>query len=204
MKTSVISKEFRDRYLSDPKDPDAFEGRAIVFDGPGGLSPPHRRSGAQHRRALRCCSSAAPGRSAIRAAPRWSTCSRPAYLLKKGVHALPCIGDGRQSGTSGSPSILNASPEAAAGGGLALLKTGDRVRIDLDKGEANILISDEELAKRRAELAAKGGFPIPKSQTPWQEIQRGMVDQFAEGMVLKPAVKYQRVAHNMGVPRDNH
>ena len=128
----------------------------------------------------------------------------PAALIKRGIHALPCIGDGRQSGTSGSPSILNASPEAAAGGGLALLKTGDRVRIDLNKGEANILISDEELAKRRADLDAHGGFPIPKSQTPWQEIQRGMVDQFSEGMVLKPAIKYQDVAQTMGIPRDNH
>src|SRR6185295_3701586 len=89
----------------------------------------------------------------------------PAYLIRKGVHSLPCIGDGRQSGTSGSPSILNASPEAAAGGGLSILKTGDPVRIDLNTGEANILLPAEELAKRRAELAAKGGFPIPKSQT---------------------------------------
>jgi dihydroxy-acid dehydratase len=128
----------------------------------------------------------------------------PATLIKKGVHSLPCIGDGRQSGTSGSPSILNASPEAAAGGGLALVRTGDRVRIDLNKGEANILISDEELAKRRAELEGHGGFPIPRNQTPWQEIQRGMVDQFSEGMVLKPAIKYQHVAKEMGIPRDNH
>ena len=102
----------------------------------------------------------------------------PAYLIKKGIHALPCIGDGRQSGTSGSPSILNASPEAAVGGGLALLKTGDRVRIDLNKGTANILISDEEMqaAPRRA-AAAMAAITIPKHQTPWQEIQRGMVDQ---------------------------
>ncbi len=107
----------------------------------------------------------------------------PAALIKRGVNALPCIGDGRQSGTSGSPSILNASPEAAAGGGLALLKTGDRVRIDLEKGTADILISDEELAQRRAALEANGGFPIPQSQTPWQEIQRSMVAQFDEGMV---------------------
>ena len=128
----------------------------------------------------------------------------PAALIKRGVHSLPCIGDGRQSGTSGSPSILNASPEAAAGGGLALIQTGDRVRIDLNTGEANILISDEELAKRRADLEAQGGFPFPESQTPWQEIQRGMVDQFSEGMVLKPAIKYQHVAKTMGIPRDNH
>lgn len=128
----------------------------------------------------------------------------PATLIKQGVHSLPCIGDGRQSGTSGSPSILNASPEAAAGGGLALLRSGDRVRIDLRRGSADILIPEGELADRRAALEAAGGYPIPPSQTPWQEIQRGIVDQLDEGMVLKPAVKYQRVAQTMGIPRDNH
>ena len=128
----------------------------------------------------------------------------PASLLKKGIHSLACIGDGRQSGTSGSPSILNASPEAAVGGGLALLKSGDRVRIDLRKGEANILISDEELEQRREKLKSNGGYTYPESQTPWQEIQRGIVDQLSEGMVLKPAVKYQRVAETKGIPRDNH
>jgi dihydroxy-acid dehydratase len=127
----------------------------------------------------------------------------PAALIKEGITSLPCIGDGRQSGTSGSPSILNASPEAAANGGLALLKTGDRVRIDLRKGIANILISKAELARRRKALLRRGGFRYPASQTPWQEIQRSMVDQLADGMVLKPAVKYQRVAQN-GVARDNH
>jgi dihydroxy-acid dehydratase len=128
----------------------------------------------------------------------------PSYLITQGVHSLACIGDGRQSGTSGSPSILNASPEAAAGGNLAILKTGDQVRIDLNKGEANILISDEEIAKRRAELEAAGGYKYPAHQTPWQEIQRGMIDQLGSGGVLKPAVKYQRVAQTMGIPRDNH
>jgi dihydroxy-acid dehydratase len=128
----------------------------------------------------------------------------PAYLLAKGITSLPCIGDGRQSGTSGSPSILNASPEAAAGGGLALLRTGDRVRIDLVKHSADILISAAELAQRRADLQGRGGYHYPQSQTPWQEIQRGMVDQLSDGMVLKPAVKYQRVASTYGVPRDNH
>ena len=131
----------------------------------------------------------------------------PDALLKKGIMELPCIGDGRQSGTSGSPSILNASPEAATGGGLALVKTGDRVRIDLKKREANILISDEELAERRAEIQAKiagGGLDyVPESQTPWQEIQRGIVDELSRGMVLKPAVKYRDVAHKFR-PRDNH
>ncbi|MGL4495754.1 MAG: dihydroxy-acid dehydratase, partial [Beijerinckiaceae bacterium] len=134
----------------------------------------------------------------------------PDYLIKKGVTSLPCIGDGRQSGTSGSPSILNASPEAATGGGLALLKSGDRVRIDLKKRTANILIDDAELAKRKAEFAKKG-YDYPASQTPWQEIQRGMIDELSNGMVLKPAVKYQRIAQKpgakgapRGVPRDNH
>jgi dihydroxy-acid dehydratase len=127
----------------------------------------------------------------------------PAALIKRGITALPCIGDGRQSGTSGSPSILHASPEAATNGGIALLKTGDRVRIDLGKGTADILISKAELSRRRAALLKRGGYHYPESQTPWQEIQRGMVDQLADGMVLKPAVKYQRVAQK-NVPRDNH
>jgi dihydroxy-acid dehydratase len=128
----------------------------------------------------------------------------PSDLLKRGVHSLPCVGDGRQSGTSGSPSILNASPEAAAGGGLALLKDGDRVRIDLNKGTADILISKEELEKRRAALKTSGGYKIPESQTPWQEIFRANVDQLSEGMVLKPAIKYQKIAQTKGLPRDNH
>jgi dihydroxy-acid dehydratase len=128
----------------------------------------------------------------------------PGALIKRGVLSLPCIGDGRQSGTSGTPSILNASPEAAAGGGLALLQTGDRIRIDLNKRSADILLSAEELEKRRADLEARGGFAYPASQTPWQEIQRSMVDQLSEGMTLKPAVKYQKVAQTFGVPRDNH
>ena len=122
------------------------------------------------------------------------------------MHALPCVGDGRQSGTSGSPSILNASPEAAAGGGLALLKTGDRVRIDLQQARGRTSsISDAELSRapRRA-AASTAASPIPKSQTPWQQIQREMVAQFDEGMVLKPAVAYQRLAQTTGVPRDNH
>src|SRR5690606_9724859 len=128
----------------------------------------------------------------------------PDYLIKKGIHSLACIGDGRQSGTSGSPSILNASPEAAAGGNLAILRTGDRVRIDLNKGAADILISDEEIATRRAALEADGGYKFPRHQTPWQEIQRGIIDQLGDGAVLKPAVKYQRIAQTEGVPRDNH
>ncbi|QTL04066.1 dihydroxy-acid dehydratase family protein [Aquabacter sp. L1I39] len=203
MKTSVISEEFRARFLSNPDDLNAFEGPAVVFEGPEDY---HHRiddpSLGIDEHTLLFIRGTGPigypgGAEVVNMQP-------PAALLKAGVKALPCIGDGRQSGTSGSPSILNASPEAAAGGGLSLLRTGDRVRIDLNTGSADILISDAELTERRAELEAKGGFPIPKSQTPWQEIQRSMVEQFDEGMVLKPAVKYQRVAQTMGVPRDNH
>ena len=203
MKTSVISKEFRDRYLANPKSPNAFEGRAVVFEGPEDyhhrIDDPALNIDEHSMLFIRGTGPIGyPGGAEV------VNMQPPAYLIKKGIHSLPCIGDGRQSGTSGSPSILNASPEAAAGGGLAILRSGDQVRIDLNKGEANILISADELARRRAELAAKGGFPIPRSQTPWQEIQRSMVDQFSEGMVLKPAIKYHDVAHTMGVPRDNH
>ena len=128
----------------------------------------------------------------------------PDYLIKRGITSLACIGDGRQSGTSGSPSILNASPEAAAGGGLALIRTGDRVRIDLGRGTADILISDEELATRRTALAAEGGYQYPAHQTPWQEIQRAIVGQMSTGAVLEPAIAYQRIAQLKGLPRDNH
>ncbi|HQZ11388.1 MAG TPA: IlvD/Edd family dehydratase [Devosia sp.] len=203
MKTSVISKEFRDRYLSNPKDPEAFEGRAIVFEGPEDY---HHRLDDPAMNIDEHCILFIRGVGPIGypGAAEVVNMQPPAALIKRGILSLPCIGDGRQSGTSGSPSILNASPEAAAGGGLALIRTGDMVRVDLNKGEANILISNEELAKRRAELDAKGGFAIPPSQTPWQEIQRGIVDQLGNGMVLKPAVKYQRVAQTQGLPRDNH
>ena len=114
------------------------------------------------------------------------------------------MGDGRQSGTSGSPSVLNASPEAAAGGGLAILKNGDRVRIDLNTGDCNVLLSEAEIAKRTAELEKNGGYKVPESQTPWQEIFRKETDQLAQGMVLKGAVKFQRVGKVHPVPRDNH
>jgi dihydroxy-acid dehydratase len=203
MKTSVISEEFRQRYLSNPKDKNAFEGRAVVFDGPEDyhhrIENPSLKIDENTLLFVRGAGPIGyPGSAEV------VNMQPPAALIKKGITSLPCIGDGRQSGTSGSPSILNASPEAAAGGGLALLKTGDRVRIDLNKGTANILISKAEYDRRRAALQKHGGYHYPKSQTPWQEIQRGMVDQLADGMVLKPAVKYQRVAQTGGVPRDNH
>jgi dihydroxy-acid dehydratase len=202
MKTSVIDAEFRKRYLSNPKDPEAFEGRAIVFDGPEDY---HHRIEDPKLKIDEHCVLFIRGAGPIGypGSAEVVNMQPPGALIKKGVHALPCIGDGRQSGTSGSPSILNASPEAAVGGGLALVRTGDKVRIDLKKRTANMLITDNELEARRANFQ-KHGFPYPASQTPWQEIQRGIVDQLADGMVLKPAVKYQRVAQTMGVPRDNH
>ncbi|HEY6023172.1 MAG TPA: IlvD/Edd family dehydratase [Pseudolabrys sp.] len=202
MKTSVISDDFRTRYLSDPKDKNAFEGRAVVFDGPEDY---HRRIDDPSLKIDEHTLLFMRGAGAIGypGSAEVVNMQPPAALIKKGITALPCIGDGRQSGTSGSPSILNASPEAAANGGLALLKTGDRVRIDLRKGTADILVSKAELSRRRAALLKNGGYHYPTSQTPWQEIQRGIVDQLADGMVLKPAVKYRRVAQK-STPRDNH
>jgi dihydroxy-acid dehydratase len=202
MKTSVISAEFRQRYLSDPSHPNAFEGRAVVFDGPEDY---HRRIDDPALGIDEHCILFMRGAGPIGypGSAEVVNMQPPAALIKKGVTSLACIGDGRQSGTSGSPSILNASPEAAMGGGLALLKTGDRVRIDLNKGTANILIPPTELAERAVALKRDGGYRYPPSQTPWQEIQRAMVEQLSDGMVLEPAVKYQRVAQTF-VPRDNH
>jgi dihydroxy-acid dehydratase len=203
MKTSVISEEFRNRYLSNPDDPDAFEGKAIVFEGPEDyhdrIDDPSLQIDENSMLIIR---GAGPigypgGAEVVNMQP-------PSALLVRGVHSLPCIGDGRQSGTSGSPSILNASPEAAAGGGLAILRTGDQIRIDLRLGTADMLISEEEIESRNRELEETGGFPFPESHTPWQEIQRGMVGQFDEGMVLTPAVKYQDTARRFGPPRNNH
>jgi len=202
MKTSVISDKFRERYLSNAEDPEAFEGRAVVFDGPEDyhrrIDDPSLDIDADTLLVMRGVGPVGfPGSAEV------VNMQPPASLIRRGIEALPCIGDGRQSGTSGSPSILNASPEAASGGGLALLKTGDRIRVDLRKGRADILVSKVELARRRRALQKRGGFPYPASQTPWQEIQRAIIDQLANGMVLKPAVKYQRVAQNF-TPRDSH
>jgi dihydroxy-acid dehydratase len=203
MKTSVISPEFRARYLSNPDDPDAFEGPAVVFDGPEDY---HHRiddpaTGITTDTVLFMRGAGPVG---YPGAAEVVNMRPPAYLIEDGVHALPCVGDGRQSGTSGSPSILNASPEAAAMGGLALLRTGDRVRIDLRKGRADMLVDEAELANRRAALEAKGGYSYPASQTPWQEIQRALVGQMDTGAILEGSEKYQRIAQTKGLPRDNH
>lgn len=203
MKTSVISSEFRDRYLSNPDDPEAFEGPAIVFDGPEDY---HRRIddpslGITTETVLFMRGAGPVG---YPGAAEVVNMRPPSYLISEGVHALPCIGDGRQSGTSGSPSILNASPEAAAMGGLALLQTGDRVRIDLGKRSVNVLIPEDELAARRAALVADGGYRYPVSQTPWQEIQRSLVGQLERGAILEGSDRYQRIAQTHGIPRNNH
>src|SRR5271163_4907517 len=203
MKTSVISKEFRDRYLINPKDPNAFEGRAIVFEGPEDY---HHRIDDPSLNIDEHCILFVRGTGPI-GYPGGAEVLKmqpPAALIKRGILSLPCIGDGRQSGTSGSPSILNATPEAAADGGLAILKTGDMVRIDLNKGSANILISDDEVKKRHAELKAKGGFPYPANQTPWQEIYRSTVGQQATGACMELATRYHDIAGKFGVARDNH
>jgi dihydroxy-acid dehydratase len=203
MKTSVISQEFFDRYLANPDDPDAFEGPVVVFEGPEDyhdrIDDPALAIDENTILIMR-----GVGPIGYPGAAEVVNMQPPGDLIRRGVFSLPCIGDGRQSGTSGTPSILNASPEAAAGGGLALLQTGDRIRIDLRKRSADILVSDDELARRRADLEARGGYPVPESQTPWQEIQRSMVDQLSEGMVLKPAIKYQRIVQSYPAPRDNH
>jgi dihydroxy-acid dehydratase len=203
MKTSVISAEFRARYLADPDDPDAFEGRAVVFDGPEDY---HARIDdpdlAIDERCILFMRGAGP--IGYPGAAEVVNMRAPIQLLAAGVHALPCIGDGRQSGTSGSPSILNASPEAAIGGGLAVLRTGDRIRVDLHKGTVDLLVSESELESRLGALKESGGYPYPASQTPWQEMQRQSVGQLATGAVLEPAVKYQRIAKTKGIPRHNH
>ena len=203
MKTSVISDDFRKRYLSDPDDPEAFEGIAVVFDGPEEYH--HRIDDPTlgiTEKSLLFMRGAGPigypgSAEVVNMRP-------PVQLLANGIDSLPCIGDGRQSGTSGSPSILNAAPEAAAMGGLALLQSGDRVRIDLRKRTANILISDEELQTRRDKMMAEGGYAYPESQTPWQEMQRGVVGQMDSGAILEGSEKYQRIAQTRGLPRDSH
>ena len=203
MKTSVISTEFRDRYLSDPASPDAFTGSVVVFDGPEDyhhrIDDPAEDVTPDSILVMRGAGPVGhPGAAEV------VNMRPPAYLIKQGVHALPCIGDGRQSGTSGSPSILNASPEAATGGNIALLKTGDRMRIDLNTRRVDVLIDEAEMAARRTAFEAAGGYKYPASQTPWQEFQRSMIGELETGAVLEPAVKYHRIVDTLGLPRDNH
>lgn len=203
MKTSVISPAFRAEFLSNPNDPNAFECKAIVFDGPedynARIEDPSTKVDSRTILVMR-----GAGPLGYPGAAEVVNMHPPGRLLNQGVSALPCIGDGRQSGTSGSPSILNASPEAAAGGNLAVLQDGDVLRVDLNKRLVNILVSEEELKKRRDELEKNGGFKVPESHTPWQEIFRKETGQLSDGMVIESAVKYQRIAQKYPAPRDNH
>jgi dihydroxy-acid dehydratase len=203
MKTSVISPAFRQRYLSDPADPDAFEARAVVFDGPedyhARIDDPALGIDENSILVIRGVGPLGfPGGAEV------VNMRAPAALIRAGIDALPCLGDGRQSGTSGSPSILNAAPEAAAGGGLALLRTDDRIRIDLRQREVNLLVAADELDRRRAELAAAGGYAIPAAQTPWQDLSREITGQYPGGAVIERAIPYQRIAQTKGLPRDSH
>ncbi len=202
MKTSVINAEFRSRYLSDPADPEAFEGPVFVFDGPEDfhkrIDDPALGITAESILVMR---GAGPkgypgGAEVVNMRP-------PSYLIKQGVRTLPCIGDGRQSGTSGSASILNASPEAADGGNLAILRDGDRLRVDLRARKVELLVPQAEIEARRAALEAAGGFRVPESQTPWQALFREKVRPFSEGMILEGADTFRDIAHK-GMPRHSH
>ena len=197
MKTSVISKEFKDKFLSRPGKEGVLEGRVIVFEGSEDYHDRlNDKSLNMDENSILVIRGAGPvgwpgSAEVVNMQPSDE-------LIKQGITELPCIGDGRQSGTSGSPSILNASPESATGGGLAWLRTGDTVVIDLNNYTANMLVSDEEI-----ELRKKDGVPpYPESQTPWQEIQRNLVGELSDGAVLENAVKFQKVRKKL--PRDNH
>ena len=193
MKTSVISPEFRKKYLERKGDKDAFEGTAIVFEGPEDYH--HRINDPKlpiDENSILFIRNTGP--VGYPGAAEVVNMLPPDRLVKGGVLLLPCVGDGRQSGTSASPSILNASPEAAVGGGLALLKTGDKVRVDIGKRRADILISDAELAKRKAAWKPH----VKESQTPWQELQRKFIGQLASGACLDFAVNYQKIAADQG------
>jgi dihydroxy-acid dehydratase len=199
MKTSVITEEFRDKYLRRPGDENAFEGTAIVFEGPEDyhhrINDPALPIDEDSILVIRNCGPVGyPGSAEV------VNMLPPDRLVKRGIALLPCIGDGRQSGTSGSPSILNASPEAVVGGGLALLKTGDKVRIDLNKRKADMLISDAELAARRAAWVA----PTLDNATPWQEMYRAHVGQLSTGACLDFALPYQKIVETKPLPRHSH
>ena len=197
MKTSVISDDFRARYLSEPGAENRFECRAVVFDGSGDyharINDPALGIDERSMLVIRGAGPVGwPGSAEV------VNMQPPDALIRKGITALPTLGDGRQSGTSASPSILNASPESAAGGNLALLRTGDIVRVDLDAGSCDVLVSNEILAARRLEIRPQ----VPASQTPWQQIYRATVGQLHIGACLELALPYRGVGQDM--PRHNH
>lgn len=197
IKTSVISPEFRQRYLSKPGAENRFEGRAIVFEGPEDY---HERINDPALQIDEDCFLVIRGSGSIGypGAPEVVNMTPPDYLVKRGVELLPCIGDGRQSGTSASPSVLNASPESAVGGGLALLRTDDRIAIDLNTCRCDALVDEAEWSKRRAAWKA----PVLENQTPWQELHRKCAGQLGAGMCLDFATCYRNVGAKLA--RDNH
>ncbi len=199
MKLSVIDPEFRSRFLSDPDQPNVFEGKAVVFEGPEDyherIEDPDLGVDEHSILVIRNCGPVGyPGGAEV------VNMQPPAALLKAGVHTLPTMGDGRQSGTSGSPSILNVSPEAVVGGGLALLHTGDRVRIDLNSRKVDVLLPEGELDARRRGWTR----PALEHKTPWEQISRSMVGQHATGACLEPATLYLNIVEERGESRNNH
>ena len=199
MKTSVISEEFRERYLSNPKHPNAFDAKAVVFEGPEDY---HHRINSSKLKIdensiliIRGCGPVGyPGSAEV------VNMQPPDRLLKQGINALPTLGDGRQSGTSESPSILNVSPESAIGGDLSIVKTGDKLRIDLNKKRVDLLISPTEFKKRRKEKK----IPKLKNQTPWQEISRKTVGQLEDGACMNLSGVYLDIVNKKGPPRNSH
>ena len=197
MKTSVISDDFRERYLSRPGHENVFEVRAIVFEGPedyhARINDAALNIDADCLLVIRGCGPVGyPGSAEV------VNMQPPDQLIKQGIRELPTPGDGRQSGTSGSPSILNVSPESAVGGGLAILVTGDAVRIDLNTGTLDVLLDDDTLSARRQALEET----VIEHQTPWQEIYRSTVGQLAGGGIIELAAKYQRIRKTL--PRHSH
>jgi len=199
MKMSVVGEVFRRTYLEQPGAENSFEARAVVFEGPedyhARINDPSLEIDAHCILVIRGCGVVGyPGSAEV------VNMDPPAALLRRGITALPCIGDGRQSGTSASPSILNISPEAAVGGGLSLLRSGDRIRVDLNQRTVNVLVAESELARRRELPAAS----MPQSQTPWQELYRQLVGPLSTGACLEPATLYLKVIAERGEPRHSH
>jgi dihydroxy-acid dehydratase len=199
MKMSVVNDEFIERYLSDPSNPNIFIAKAIVFDGPEdyhkNINNPDLNIDEKCILVMRGCGPIGyPGSAEV------VNMQPPDELLKKGISSLPCIGDGRQSGTSESPSILNVSPEAAVGGGLAIIKNGDEIKIDLNKKRVDLLLEDEVIRER----LKNNNYKYPDNQTPWQEISRKLTGQLSDGACLNLEESYFDIANSKGIPRDSH
>ena len=199
MKTSVISSEFRDRYLSNKDSLNIFEVEAVVFEGPedyhSRINDDSLKIDENSILIIRGCGPVGyPGSAEV------VNMQPPDKLLKKGINTLPTLGDGRQSGTSESPSILNVSPESAVGGDLLIIKTGDKIKIDLNNSRIDLLVSDEEIKKRKKNTK----LPILENQTPWQEISRKMVGQLETGSCLETETVFLDITNTKGMPRHSH